>query len=148
MGRLFAKAVRQGILDRTYLGAARRGYQGILGNLIRIDESGLVDLEKTCSVGGLGGAPYRDGSYEYYIGEAIATGEKMRARYLELIEAQLLFGMAPGQVEFGHPIALVEDLGLAHHKAIDAGVFAAGDVPQIPGDGIYAWMWALAHQIG
>jgi unsaturated rhamnogalacturonyl hydrolase len=32
-------------------------------------------LEGTCSVAGLGGKPYRDGSYEYYISEKIATND-------------------------------------------------------------------------
>jgi unsaturated rhamnogalacturonyl hydrolase len=70
-----AKAVRQGILDRAYLDAARRGYQDILDTLIRIDASGLVNLEQICGTAGLGGTPYRDGSYEYYIGEAIVTND-------------------------------------------------------------------------
>jgi unsaturated rhamnogalacturonyl hydrolase len=70
-----AKAVRQGYLGQTYLDVARRGYQGILDNLLRLDDQGLVNLEKTCGVGGLGGTPYRDGSYEYYISERIVTND-------------------------------------------------------------------------
>jgi unsaturated rhamnogalacturonyl hydrolase len=70
-----AKAVRQGVLDGTYLAAARRGYQGILDTLIRVDESGLVNLEQICGTAGLGGTPYRDGSYEYYVGEAIVAND-------------------------------------------------------------------------
>lgn len=70
-----AKAVRQGYLGQTYLDVARHGYRGILDNLIRLDDQGLVNLEKTCSVGGLGGTPYRDGSYEYYISERIVTND-------------------------------------------------------------------------
>jgi unsaturated rhamnogalacturonyl hydrolase len=70
-----AKAVRQGYLGQTYLDVARHGYQGILDNLLRLDDQGLVNLEKTCGVGGLGGTPYRDGSYEYYISERIVTND-------------------------------------------------------------------------
>ncbi len=70
-----AKAVRQGYLGQTYLDVARHGYQGILDHLIRLDEQGLVNLEKTCGVGGLGGTPYRDGSFAYYIGEKIVTND-------------------------------------------------------------------------
>jgi unsaturated rhamnogalacturonyl hydrolase len=70
-----AKAIRQGVLAKTYLDVARKGYQGILDNLIRMDEQGLVNLEKTCGGAGLGGNPYRDGSYEYYIGEKIVTND-------------------------------------------------------------------------
>ncbi len=70
-----AKAVRQGVLAPAYLAAARNGYQGILDNLIRVDEQGLVNLEKTVGVGGLGGNPYRDGSFEYYVGEKTITND-------------------------------------------------------------------------
>ncbi len=70
-----AKAVRQGVLVTTFLNVARKGYRGILDRLIRVDPQGLVNLEKVCSVAGLGGTPYRDGSYEYYIGEKTATND-------------------------------------------------------------------------
>jgi unsaturated rhamnogalacturonyl hydrolase len=70
-----AKAVRMGYLAKTALDVAHKGYRGILDNLIRVDEQGLVNLEKVCSVAGLGGTPYRDGSYEYYVNEKIATND-------------------------------------------------------------------------
>ena len=70
-----AKAARRGIVAKTYLDVARRGYAGILGNFIRIDEHGLVNLERTCGAAGLGGTPYRDGSYEYYTREKIVTND-------------------------------------------------------------------------
>ena len=70
-----AKAVRMGYLAKTALDVAHTGYQGILDNLIRVDDQGLVNLEKVCSVAGLGGTPYRDGSYEYYVNEEIATND-------------------------------------------------------------------------
>lgn len=66
-----AKAVRKGYLAASWLPVARAGYQGILRELITVDEQGLITLERSCSVAGLGGTPYRDGSYEYYIGEPI-----------------------------------------------------------------------------
>ena len=31
----------------------------------------MIHLEKTVLVGGLGGNPYRDGSYEYYLSEPL-----------------------------------------------------------------------------
>ncbi len=66
-----AKGVRKGLLDASFLKAAQKGYQGILKEFISTDEKGLVHLDKTVSVGGLGGNPYRDGSYEYYLSEKI-----------------------------------------------------------------------------
>jgi len=65
----FAKGVRNGYLAQDYLLSARRGYHGILQNLIKIDSQGLLTLEKVCGGAGLGGVPYRDGSFEYYITE-------------------------------------------------------------------------------
>ena len=62
-------------LSKNCLDVARKGYQGILDNLIRVDDQGLVNLEKICSVAGLGGTPYRDGSYEYYVNEKIVTND-------------------------------------------------------------------------
>jgi unsaturated rhamnogalacturonyl hydrolase len=70
-----AKAVRQGILSENCLDVARKGYQGILDNLIRVDNQGQVNLENTCGSAGLGGTPYRDGSYEYYVNEKIVVND-------------------------------------------------------------------------
>jgi len=70
-----AKAVRRGHLSHSSLDVARQGYQGILDNFIRVDDQGLVNLEKTCGAAGLGGTPYRDGSYEYYVTEKIVTND-------------------------------------------------------------------------
>lgn len=66
-----AKGVRQGLLDPSFLAAAKKGYQGILKEFVETDDKGLLHLNKTVSVGGLGGNPYRDGSYEYYLSEPI-----------------------------------------------------------------------------
>ena len=43
--------------------------------MIRVDARGLVSLEGTCSVAGLGGDPYRDGSFNYYINEPIVAND-------------------------------------------------------------------------
>lgn len=71
----FAKGVREGYLDPDYLFSARRGYHGLLQNLIRIDSQGLLTLEKVCGGAGLGGDPYRDGSFEYYVTEKIIPND-------------------------------------------------------------------------
>ena len=70
-----AKGVRQGHLDARYLEVARRAYEGILCEFIAVDESGLASLKNVCSVGGLGGNPYRDGSYAYYLSEPVVTND-------------------------------------------------------------------------
>jgi unsaturated rhamnogalacturonyl hydrolase len=70
-----AKGVRKGYLPASYLAVARRGYTGIVRDLITVDEQGLVTLERVCAVAGLGGEPYRDGSFEYYVGERVAAND-------------------------------------------------------------------------
>ena len=35
----------------------------------------MVNLNKCCAVAGLGGKPYRDGSYEYYVNEEIRSND-------------------------------------------------------------------------
>jgi unsaturated rhamnogalacturonyl hydrolase len=71
----FAKAVRKGYLAPEYLSAAQRAYRGLLENMIRVDARGVLTLDGTCSVAGLGGNPYRDGSYEYYVSEPVAPND-------------------------------------------------------------------------
>jgi len=70
-----AKAVRKGYLPDDYLAVARRGYHGILTRFIALDDAGAVNLTGICGVAGLGGNPYRDGSYQYYIGEPVVTND-------------------------------------------------------------------------
>ncbi len=70
-----AKGVRNGYLPATYMQVARNGYRGILREFIKTDAGGRLNLEGTVSVGGLGGNPYRDGSYEYYLSEKVVTND-------------------------------------------------------------------------
>ena len=70
-----AKAVHKGYIDQSFMDVAKKGYEGILNELVSIDENGYIDLHQCCSVAGLGGNPYRDGSYEYYIGEKIRKND-------------------------------------------------------------------------
>jgi unsaturated rhamnogalacturonyl hydrolase len=70
-----ARAVRKGILGDEYLAVARRGYDGILAEFVTVDGQGLVNLGGICAVAGLGGKPYRDGSFAYYIGEPVIANE-------------------------------------------------------------------------
>ena len=44
-------------------------------NAWSFDEKGLVSLTRVCGVAGLGGKPYRDGSFEYYINEVIRDND-------------------------------------------------------------------------
>ncbi len=69
-----AKGVRRGYLPETFLSSAERGYHGILSHFIKTDGND-VSLTGTVSVGGLGGEPYRDGSYAYYLSEKVVTND-------------------------------------------------------------------------
>ncbi len=71
----FAKGVSKGYLPEKYLEVAKKAYQGMLDNLISVEDNGVVNLNKCCGVAGLGGNPYRDGSYEYYINEIIRSND-------------------------------------------------------------------------
>lgn len=70
-----AKGVRQDYLSARYLRVARKGYQGIEKHFIETSSGGQVNLKGTVSVSGLGGNPYRDGSYEYYLSEKVVTND-------------------------------------------------------------------------
>lgn len=69
------KAVRKGYISADYKPVAEKGWQGILSNLIKNNPDGTISLTNCCAVAGLGGTPYRDGSYEYYIHEKIRDND-------------------------------------------------------------------------
>lgn len=63
------KSLNKGYLDKGFTTNARFAYEGLIDHLTTRDSSGLVTISPVCAVAGLGGDPYRDGSYEYYINE-------------------------------------------------------------------------------
>ncbi|MGN6163490.1 MAG: glycoside hydrolase family 88 protein [Flavisolibacter sp.] len=69
-----AKAVRKGYLPVSYLTNAKKGYNGIVQQFIKT-ENGQVNLNGTVSVSGLGGNPYRDGSFGYYMSEPVVVND-------------------------------------------------------------------------
>ena len=71
----FAKAVRKGYLAPEYLAIARRAYNGLLEHKLRVSADGMLNLEGICAVGGLGGEPYRDGSFAYYMSEPVVPND-------------------------------------------------------------------------
>jgi len=64
-----AKGVRMGYLPQSYEANAKRGWEGIQKEFVSKGADGLMVLNGTVKVGGLGGKPYRSGTYEYYVGE-------------------------------------------------------------------------------
>jgi len=69
------KAVRMGYLGAEYQEVAIKGYHGIQNNLIKNNPDGSISLTKCCAVAGLGGNPYRDGTYDYYVNETIRDND-------------------------------------------------------------------------
>jgi unsaturated rhamnogalacturonyl hydrolase len=70
-----AKAVRNGYIPASFLASAKKGYDGIIKEFIEVDASGQTNLKGTVSVSGLGGKPYRDGSFEYYMSEPVVVND-------------------------------------------------------------------------
>lgn len=69
-----AKGMRKGYLPASYLQNVNKGYAGIVKQFIKT-EDGQVNLHGTVSVSGLGGNPYRDGSFEYYMSEKVIVND-------------------------------------------------------------------------
>jgi len=69
------KGVRLGAIDRARLETARKAHRGILEQMIEVEPDGMVNLHRIVLVSGLGGNPYRDGSYEYYVSEPVVTND-------------------------------------------------------------------------
>lgn len=71
----FAKGANRAYLGKEYLTRAEETFAGLIATLVTVQENGFVDLRETCRGAGLGGTPYRDGSYEYYISEPRRTND-------------------------------------------------------------------------
>ncbi len=69
-----AKGVRRGYLPESFLVNSERGFRGIVSHFIRTDGED-VSVTGTVSVGGLGGEPYRDGSFAYYLSEKVVAND-------------------------------------------------------------------------
>ncbi|MDP4269461.1 MAG: glycoside hydrolase family 88 protein [Bacteroidota bacterium] len=70
-----AKAVNKGYVDKKYHKIALKAFKGITQKLIKKNQDGTLSLTQCCAVAGLGGNPFRDGSYDYYIHEKIRDND-------------------------------------------------------------------------
>lgn len=70
-----AKGVRKGYLPEIFLETVKTGWVGIKKEFIKELPDGNLDWEGTVSVSGLGGNPYRDGSFDYYMSEKLRTND-------------------------------------------------------------------------
>lgn len=70
-----AKGVRMGYLPKGDETNARRGWDGIVKTFVKTGPDGLETLLGTIQGAGLGGTPYRSGTYDYYIGEKVISND-------------------------------------------------------------------------
>lgn len=70
-----AKSINKGYIPDSYKQVAFKIFDGITTVLIEEQENGVLSLTQCCAVSGLGGRPYRDGSYEYYVNERIRDND-------------------------------------------------------------------------
>jgi unsaturated rhamnogalacturonyl hydrolase len=64
-----SKAVNKKYISINFKPAITKAYNGIIKNFVRLDETGNVHYLQAVAGAGLGGTPYRDGSYSYYVNE-------------------------------------------------------------------------------
>lgn len=70
------KAIRMGYVRKGDFGpAAAQALNGICDRFLSRDEGGAIHLSGICKVAGLGGTPYRDGSFQYYVGEPVVSDD-------------------------------------------------------------------------
>ncbi len=70
------KAVRLGLVgEEPFSGSALKALSGLEKTYLRTDREGQLHLAGICSVAGLGGNPYRDGSFSYYVGEPVVEDD-------------------------------------------------------------------------
>lgn len=71
----YAKAANRGYVEKRYRDTALKIFRGLESQLLRFNDGGSLTLTRCCAVAGLGGTPYRDGSYNYYIHERIRDND-------------------------------------------------------------------------
>lgn len=70
-----AKGVRQGYLPERYFAVAKKGFDGMKKEFVEEVNAEKINFKGTVTVSGLGGKPYRDGSFEYYMSEKVITND-------------------------------------------------------------------------
>jgi unsaturated rhamnogalacturonyl hydrolase len=65
----FAKGAKNRHLPHEFLEVAEDTFESILKEFVIEDVDGMLSLTGICGAAGLGGDPYRDGSYDYYVNE-------------------------------------------------------------------------------
>jgi unsaturated rhamnogalacturonyl hydrolase len=64
-----AKALRFKYIPSTFKAPLQKAYNGMIREFVKEDSGGQYHYIQAVAGAGLGGVPYRDGSYEYYVNE-------------------------------------------------------------------------------
>jgi len=70
-----AKGANRGYLDDSMRYKAQESFSALTKHFITTDDRGFLSLHEVCQGAGLGGVPYRDGSFEYYVNEPRRTND-------------------------------------------------------------------------
>ena len=71
-----SKAVNNGYLPaKKFKKPAIKAFDGLIKHSVVMNADSTYSVTKACSVAGLGGTPYRDGSYQYYISEPVRSDD-------------------------------------------------------------------------
>ena len=66
--------------------SAERGWEGIKSHFVKADGT----LSGTVKVAGLGGTPYRSGTYDYYVGEPVGDNDAKGVGAYLLAESEMI----------------------------------------------------------
>ena len=70
------EAALQGSQRASLHGDGEKGFAAIQDHFIGVDpKTNIISLNQVCAVAGLGGNPFRDGSFDYYISEPIRAND-------------------------------------------------------------------------
>ncbi len=100
-----AKGVRMGALPQSYAEHAVRGWAGVQLRFVKPDGT----LSGTVKVAGLGGNPYRSGTYEYYVGEPTGDNDAKGVGAFLLADSEMLQRSRAGELTgrvFGRTVAM------------------------------------------
>ncbi|HTG55839.1 MAG TPA: glycoside hydrolase family 88 protein [Niabella sp.] len=94
-----AKGARKGYIAPSYAANAKKAFDGLTRLQLTKDKDGLTNLEGTVSVSGLGGKPYRDGSFDYYMREKVIKNDPkgMGAFIMAANEIEMMPKLATGK---------------------------------------------------
>ncbi len=118
-----AKGVRKGYLPASYRVNAQKAYDGLLKQFIKVEE-GQTNLHGTVAVSGLGGKPYRDGSFAYYMSEPVIVNDPK--------------GMG-AFIKAANEMEMMPTLSLGKGKTVLLDNYFNNETRKGPGGGMVSW---------